>query len=72
MQVKAQVLRMEVSVLSAVARMDAPCRHFCRIYGRGRTDLYNYVAMTLVASSLQVRARTLAHTFTGPSQGASP
>ena len=44
---------MEVFVLSELTKRGS--RHFCRIEDKGRYGSFNYVVMTLVGKSLQVR-----------------
>ena len=44
---------MEVFVLAELTKRGS--RHFCRIEDKGRYGSFNYVVMTLVGKSLQVR-----------------
>ena len=47
-----QVLKMEVYVLG---ELGVKGRHFCKIEDKGKYGTFNYVVMTLVGKSLQVR-----------------
>ncbi|KAH7673175.1 CK1/WORM6 protein kinase, partial [Aphelenchoides avenae] len=48
---QAQPLKMEVYVLTEVAKRDN--RHFCKIEDKGRFSNFNYIVMTLAGKSLQ-------------------
>ncbi|VDM50671.1 unnamed protein product [Toxocara canis] len=52
-----QVLKMEVYVLTELMKRNS--RHFCKIMDKGRYGSFNYVVMTVVGKSLQVRAQQL-------------
>ncbi|VDM29570.1 unnamed protein product [Toxocara canis] len=52
-----QVLKMEVYVLTELMKRNS--RHFCKIMDKGRYGSFNYVVMTVVGKSLQVRAQRL-------------
>lgn len=58
-QLKNPVLTMDVFIMEKLGQN----RHFCNVYGKGKTDEFNFVAMTLVSSSLLDlrKARTEQH-----------